>query len=107
MNLLKLDLQFRRGFKDPKRMTAIHAIPCSACIRSKDWIQTTPTQAHHKHGMGAGKKVSDLLSMSLCFEHHQGGKKGISFHDTPLMQWQERWGTQDELIELTNKMLND
>lgn len=51
-----------------------------------------------------GKKVSDLLSMSLCDEHHQNGE--FAFHKIGRVAWEEKFGIdQDFLIEVTNKML--
>lgn len=113
MNLLKPAPELRNGFKDPKRMAAIHEIECSAC-RRKGITQKYPTEAHHKIGMGMGKKASDLFTASLCDLHHnanfirdEDAKKinGWAIHKTPLKKWEAQWGTQDDLIELTNKLL--
>jgi len=105
VNLLKPDPSLRRGFKDPKRMAAIQNIPCSLCYH-KGWQQKTRTMAHHRHGYGAGKKESDLLALSLCEFHHQTGPD--AFHKLNRVAWEEKFGvTQDFLIELTNKILDE
>lgn len=103
MNLLKPDPKLRNGYKDPKRMAAIHNLPCSLCFL-KGWKQTTRTTAHHLHGGGLGQKKSDLLSMSLCDNCHQKGE--FAFHKIGRVAWEEKFNvTQEDLIEITNKML--
>ena len=96
-------MELRNGYKDKKRMAKIHDLPCSLCLHL-GIEQKTRTTAHHKHGEGMGKKVSDLLSMSLCDEHHQNGE--FVFHEIGRVAWEEKFGIdQDFLIEVTNKML--
>lgn len=102
MNFLKPDLTLRNGYKDPKRMAAIHNLPCVVCF-AKNLEQKTRTIAHHKIGMGIGKKASDLLTMALCEEHHTKSFHGI--HNMPLSTWEMLFFTQDECIEMTNRML--
>ncbi len=100
---LKPPKELRAGFKDPARMKAIHDLPCSLCYL-KDWKQTTLTEAHHLHGRGMGKKVSDRLTMSLCDNCHQKGE--FAFHKIGRIAWEEKFDTcQEDLIQLTNKML--
>ena len=105
VNFLKPDPKFRRGYKDPKRMAAIQNIECSLCYHLGE-KQTTRTMAHHRHGYGAGKKESDLLTMSLCEFHHQEGPD--AFHKLSRVAWEKKFGvTQEELIEITNKLLDE
>lgn len=114
MNLLKQNKELRNGYKDPKRMEAIHDLPCLAC-KLKGIEQRYPTEAHHKIGMGLGLKASDLLSMPLCDLHHSARFireedahliNTWAIHKSILKNWEKQWGTQDELIEITNKMLS-
>lgn len=103
VNLLKPPPELRNGYKDKERMVKIHDLPCSLCLHL-GIKQKTRTTAHHKHGEGMGKKVSDLLSMSLCDEHHQNGE--FAFHKIGRVAWEDKFGIdQDFLIEVTNKML--
>tara|TARA_R110000796_G_scaffold186927_1_gene303872 strand:+ start:562 stop:885 length:324 start_codon:yes stop_codon:yes gene_type:complete len=103
MNYLKVEPEFRNGYKDKERMKVIHSIPCSLCI-FLDETQRTVTTAHHRHGYGAGKKTSDLLAISLCDDHHQKGPK--AFHKLNRIPWEEEFGTdQIELLEITNELL--
>ena len=104
-SFLKPEKNLRAGFKDPARMKAIHDLPCSLCYL-KGWKQTTPTEAHHLHGGGMGKKASDLLTMSLCDDCHQKGE--FAFHKIGRIAWEEKFDVdQNMLIEITNKMLKN
>lgn len=101
----KAEEHLRNGFKDKQRMSDIHMIPCSLCFL-KGWTQKTRTTAHHKVGMGLGKKASDLLSMSLCDDHHQKGQEAI--HHIGRVKWEETFDvSQDDLITLTDKLLEN
>lgn len=103
---LKPPLEERNGFKDSKRLSLIHDLPCVVCL-TKELKQTTKTIAHHSIGGGLGLKVSDRKTSALCEFHHNKGLNGESIHETPLWQWEEKFQTQDELIELTNKLLEN
>jgi hypothetical protein len=74
-SFLKPDPKFRNGYKDPKRMAAIHDLYCVVCF-AKGLKQTTKTIAHHS--IGGGFKVS------LCELHHNKGENGEAIHETPL-----------------------
>lgn len=103
MNYLKPPPELRNGFKDPKRLAAIQNLPCCICYLTKQ-KQTTKTDAHHKHGNGMGKKVSDKLTAALCQNHHTRGE--FAFHRIGRVAFEEKFGIdQDGLIEITNKML--
>lgn len=97
----KPSIELRPGFKDKKRLAAIHDLPCVAC-KAKRKRQRSKTIAHHKIGMGLGKKASDKLTMAICNDCHTGSS-GI--HNVPLWKWEEENFTQDELIEMTNELL--
>jgi hypothetical protein len=99
--LPKPDPEYRNGYKDKKRLTALHNLPCVNC-QSKGVRQRTKTIAHHRIGLGLGLKASDLLTCSICEDCHTG-KNGI--HNTPLWKWEEENNSQDRLIELTNETL--
>ena len=103
-SFLKPEPHLRNGYKDPKRLAAIHNCPCVICF-TKGLTQTSKTIAHHSIGNGLGLKVSDLKTMAICENHHNKGPEGI--HNMPLAQFEEKYFTQDELIELTNRMLEN
>ncbi len=105
MNYLKPPIELRNGYKDPARLAAIHEIPCSLCFLKKK-KQSSRTIAHHKIGLGLGKKASDLLTMSLCDECHTRGQKAI--HHIGRVAWEVEFDTsEDDLIEITNRMLGN
>jgi hypothetical protein len=90
--------------KNKQRMADIHNLPCSLCWKL-GIRQTSLTQAHHKMSMGLGKKASDNLSMALCYNHHQGSNDAI--HHMGSKAFERKFCSQDELIEITNKMLKN
>lgn len=102
--MLKEIPELRNGFKDPARMKAIHDLPCSLCLL-KGWQQKTKTTAHHKVGLGLGKKASDRLSMSLCESCHQTGSNAI--HHIGRAAFEKKFASQDELIALTDQLLEN
>lgn len=112
-SFLKPSPEMRNGYKDSKRLAAIHEIACAACER-KGITQQYPTEVHHKIGLGLGLKASDRLTTSLCDLHHSARFirdedkdkiNGWAIHKTILEDWQAQWGTQDDLIALTDEML--
>jgi len=120
VNYLKPDPKYRRGHKDPKRLAAIHNLPCSLCYELGR-RQTSVTEAHHKHGEGLGVKASDLHTMSLCRDDHTSGP--FAFHFIGRKEFEKKYrvalnipdpedaeegqatNVQDKLIEITNKLL--
>lgn len=100
---MKPPKEFRRGYKDPKRLEAIHDLPCLVC-KEFGLVQKTRTIAHHKIGLGMGKKASDLLTMILC-EFHHDNYSSESIHVMPLKRWEKKYFTQDELILMTDRAL--
>lgn len=101
---LKAPIELRNGYKHPARLAAIHEIPCVVCEKL-GVKQRTKTIAHHIIGNGIGKKASDLLTIALCDAHHDSGGSGVAIHKTPLWQWEEMFGTQKELLDKTNQLL--
>jgi|TARA_R100000278_G_scaffold123276_1_gene112614 hypothetical protein len=65
----------------------VHSDPCIHHVRTK--------------GLGMGQKSKDALP--LCWEHHQG-RDGVH---TNTKKWEEKYGTQEELLEIVNDLLND
>lgn len=88
----------RNGFKNPERIKAIHKLPCVRCL-AKSREQKTPTIAHHKIGMGIGKKASDNLTMALCVDCHTG--------ENGIHTLGDKWDvlTQDDYIMLTELLM--
>jgi len=99
----KASTELKNGFKDKKRLQLIHEIPCVLCF-AKGFEQNSKTIAHHKIGLGMGKKASDKLTMALCDDHHNNYNKE-SIHVMPLKKWEAKYFTQDELIMMTDRIL--
>lgn len=113
--LLKPPVELRNGYKDPKHRERVIKLPCVAC-RESGIEQRYKTEGHHKIGKGIGLKASDRLMMPLCDLHHNANFirdedrhliNTWSVHKSILSDWEEKWGTQDSLIEITNKMLKN
>jgi hypothetical protein len=54
--------------------------------------------------MGGGR--DDMKVIPLCHWHHQNGGYGIALH-AGKKEWQKRYGTEEELIIKTYKILNE
>ena len=106
-NLMKPPPELQRGYKDIKHLGKVAELPCVACQKRGE-AQTSKTQVHHEWGKGAGKKASDRLTMPLCDKCHNAqfvnSIKGITLHHN-LEKFEERHGTQSELIKLTYENL--
>jgi len=64
-----------------------------------------PPQIHHLIGLkyrGLGQKADDQYTIPLCHNHHTG-QNGI--HQLGKGLWERTFGTQEELLEKTNKKL--
>lgn len=57
--------------KGKRHMGRVAKVPCVLCARMG--LGDTPAQVHHlKYGQGASDRASDLLTIALCPEHHNG-----------------------------------
>lgn len=109
IQLLKAPIELRNGYKDKEHLAKLHDIPCVVCNKFH-LKQTSRTVAHHFIGMGLGKKASDLLTLSLCEYHHtgtreEGCKDAIHSISISLKAWEEKFGTQKELLEEVKELL--
>lgn len=101
---LKADPELRNGYKDRKRLAAVAMLGCIICNKL-DLKQKTRSEVHHLIGCGIGKKASDLKTINLCAFHHRTGGNGHAIHETPLKTWEEKFFTQEYLLELTNQKI--
>ena len=82
------------------------AIARMGCIVCRAAGQITPASIHHLTGIkyrSMGKKASDEHVIPLCYYHHQG-KLGI--HRLGMRVFEAMFGTQEELLRLTNELLH-
>lgn len=85
-----------RRKKDPAHLARVASMPCCVC-------GATPVEVHHiRSGMGMGQRASDRDTIPLCSEHHRTGPD--AFHAGPR-RFQEIYGTERELLELTLEAL--
>lgn len=84
----------RRDDKGPARsadwLARIRSLPCLCCPHSQ---QTTPTRAHHPKGLfprTMGRRVSDLLCLPLCDEHHTDGPDALHRSGDEMRWWRAR-----------------
>jgi hypothetical protein len=76
------------------RFDALSELGCAVCGQ--------PPQIHHLTGLkyrGMGQKAGDECTIPLCMNHHTG-QQGI--HSIGKRQWEADYGTQEELLEITN-----
>ena len=92
-SFLKPESELRRGYKDKKRLAMVASYPCLIC--------ESPANVHHFWGQGAGLKASDLLTIPLCRNCHQGTG---GLHDN-LAAFEKKYGTQKELINEVNERI--
>jgi hypothetical protein len=110
-SLLKLPPEFRNGFKDRKRLATLASVQCIICSEYEAAKNPGRHEIHHFIGCGIGKKASDLLTIPLCFFHHQANKdatdpklKALSVHGL-TKEFEKKFGTQLDLLKLVNSKL--
>lgn len=90
------------------RFNALQRIGCCVC---RIYYQThSECHIHHLLGLkyrSMGRKASDYDTIGLCPTHHQhGSAQHPSVHGQPA-EFKRRFGSQEELLELTNKMIEE
>lgn len=86
-------------------MTAIVEYGCIAC--RKDGHAPRPTAVHHI--LSGGQRIGHLFTLPLCDPgHHQNGKPlGMTSRHPYRAQFEERYGTELELLEELRGALNE
>lgn len=93
------------GAERKRRFDAICRLGCIVC-RLKHEVHTPPA-IHHLLGIkyrATGKKANDRHTIGLCGPHHQTGGYGIAVH-AGVKEWERRYGTQEFLLELTDRLI--
>ena len=89
--------------EERKHMQAAAALGCIICLLHHD-VQT-PAMIHHMDGKT--KPGAHFKTFGLCHPHHQGGNdcdKYTSRHPYKK-RFEERYGTETELLEIVNNMI--
>lgn len=98
------------------RMARLKAMPCVACV-TESIPQFEPTEVHHL--LSGNRRRGHMFTIPLCAWHHRGIPGARSaFPDTPALlrcfgpslarsskAFHAAFGTDDELLERTNKLL--
>lgn len=67
-------------------------------------LGATPAEIHHlRHGVGAGQRNSNLMTIPLCPEHHRGS---TGYHGLGRRAFERVYGvTEMELLEMSQEMV--
>lgn len=85
--------------KDEKRyMRKVAELGCLVCLNNG--YPDTPATIHHiRTGYGVGQRAPHNEILPLCPTHHQfGGYGEVGYHQAPG-RFEERYGTELELLE--------
>ena len=85
-----------------EHMSRVAELGCIVCTNTG--YPDTPAEIHHiRAGAGTGQRSCHFRVLPLCFNHHSAqGHDG--FHNSPKT-WQERHGTEEQLLEQVEGML--
>lgn len=98
-----------------ERMARIKAFDCVACTITRVFRTATGVEVHHL--LSGNKRRGHLFTIPLCPWHHRGdaggwGVKWMEANMGPSLARTSRkfravYGTDDELLERTNKLLEN
>lgn len=84
-------------------MDAITRMGC--CVRLRTGLGPTPAEVHHlKSG---GRKVGDLETIPLCYDHHRSHRRdaiAVSRHPWKA-EFIRRYGSEESLLAWTREQL--
>lgn len=72
---------------------------CIVCWREFHFY--SPCVPHHR--LINGRACQDTEAIPLCAGHHQTGGYGVAFHATGRKTWEEKYGTEADLFEDTQR----
>lgn len=83
--------------KEKEHLNQVASLGCVVCGNF--------AEIHHvRLGSGLAKKASAYLSIPICASHHRTGGLGVAFHAGRKV-WEEKYGSQIELLEKVYKRL--
>lgn len=84
---------------EKRHLDRVSALGCVVCRNLN--LGESPAEIHHlRDHTGQGLKEDHYHTIPLCFPHHRGGQYGIAYH-SGAAKWEEKYGTQVELLEQT------
>jgi hypothetical protein len=79
-------------------LSKVAAIGCIIC--------RMPAEIHHiLSGMGMAQRNSNFNVIPLCPKHHRTGGFGVAIH-AGIRTFENKFGTEKELLEKVNEMIN-
>jgi hypothetical protein len=90
--------------KEIAHLRRVAELGCIVCINNG--YEDTPSECHHiRSGQGRSQKASHYEVIPLCPIHHRyGGYGEVGYHQSPA-EFEERYGTELELLEQVNELL--
>jgi len=79
-------------------MGKVAALGCIICGNNQVVIH------HITTARGFGGRASHYEVLPLCVRHHDGGEHGVAVH-AGVKTWEEKFGTQKELLEKVKLLL--
>lgn len=84
-------------------MNRVCQLGCIVCYNLN--YKDSPAEIHHiRTGKGMGQRASHYEVIGLCPRHHRLGDE--AFHASPKA-WQDKYGTELELLEQVRELLGD
>lgn len=84
----------------------LDAVARAGCVICRLHLGTySPAGIHHvRAGVGMGQRSPHTRVLGLCCAHHQTGGYGVAYH-AGRQAWEAAYGTEEELLEETERML--
>lgn len=86
-----------------EHLSKVAEIGCIVCLNEN--YGQSPAEIHHiRSGQGMAQRASNYEVIPLCPIHHRNGGHGVAVH-AGIETWQERFGTEVELLNQVKEML--
>lgn len=86
-------------------MSKVAGLGCIACRNMGYITEGVACEIHHIGNGTMGKRASNHEVIGLCHIHHRTGGYGVAVHDG-RKSWEEKHGTEKELLKQTLELLN-
>jgi hypothetical protein len=90
---------------DQQHMARVALVGCIVCLK-RLLLGYVPAEVHHI--LKSGRRISHRHTIGLCTPHHRGGmntEEIVSRHPWKR-EFEKRYGTESELLELTREELD-
>lgn len=89
--------------KEKRHMNRVAEMGCCVCVLLGHG--ETPAEIHHIGNGTMAKRASNYEVIPLCHIHHRTGGNGVAVH-SGRKSFEANFGTEQELLEQTNRWLN-